>query len=196
MESNRASPLLSLPPELRNRIQKYVVGGKTLHIGTTRKKGVLKACISRGPRSYSLNVLRTCRQIYAETTLLPYVTNVFSFDHPRSMKVALSHVGLIQRRQITKIELESRGHLGLMEMKSKAKFFSNLDKTRKLYSGALTGLESIHVNIIKTKYLSWNVMQKLSTRKQLNAMFFTGTVDITIEEVAVSPHSWSSDLSQ
>jgi hypothetical protein len=65
------SPLLHLPGELRNQIYGYVLGDLKLKFylykASFRKKG------------NKLELLFTCRQVYAETALLPYTLNTFTF---------------------------------------------------------------------------------------------------------------------
>ncbi|PVH96551.1 hypothetical protein DM02DRAFT_477271, partial [Periconia macrospinosa] len=71
--NNENSPLLRLPRELRDRIWSEALGGQTFNV-----KGVGH----RSPASFdggsnAISLLRTCRQIYSETALIPYKTSVF-----------------------------------------------------------------------------------------------------------------------
>jgi hypothetical protein len=52
------SKLLSLPPEIRNRIYKLVLGGTTIHA-----------------------LIESCRQVHQEAALLPF-KKTFSSSHP------------------------------------------------------------------------------------------------------------------
>ncbi|XPS70397.1 beta transducin [Ascochyta lentis] len=63
------SPLLGLPPELRNMVYKYVLGGNTYLVGLD----------GSFPAKFELALLVVCRQITAEAHLLPYAYNTFSF---------------------------------------------------------------------------------------------------------------------
>jgi hypothetical protein len=66
------SPLLRLPPEIRNTIYTFVFGIGTILMIHLRY-GL--SCRTEG----SLNLLRVCRQVYTETCLLPYKLNTFDF---------------------------------------------------------------------------------------------------------------------
>ncbi|KAI4613396.1 uncharacterized protein J4E87_009863 [Alternaria ethzedia] len=70
------SPLLRLPPELRNIIFAYALDHGTVspHLGTT----CLERRLRKDPIRKRFGLLFTCRQIYAETALLPYKLNTFS----------------------------------------------------------------------------------------------------------------------
>ncbi|KAI8940193.1 hypothetical protein NX059_003899 [Plenodomus lindquistii] len=78
-KENASSPLLRLPPEIRNRIWEFALGvsafparmqGDTIVISqsywTTGKKTVFP-------------LLYVCRQIYGEAALIPYHANIFDF---------------------------------------------------------------------------------------------------------------------
>ncbi|USP77115.1 hypothetical protein yc1106_04389 [Curvularia clavata] len=75
-QNQQQSPLLRLPAELRNKIFAYALGGRTFRFKTTGNypwyiKNVTKY-------KHALALLQVCRQIYAETALLPFSTNTFS----------------------------------------------------------------------------------------------------------------------
>ena len=86
------SPLLRLPPEIRLRIYKHVVGGQQLwmdfddplhnqfslkHMG--RALHHYKKIIDLDRKS-DIRLLRVCRQIFTEAALLPYTQNEFVFE--------------------------------------------------------------------------------------------------------------------
>jgi hypothetical protein len=75
---NQASPLLRLPAEIRNQIWRLVVGGKVIREQVTKRR---RARVLPRPcdRINIFALLRVCRQIYAETALLPFTANTFSF---------------------------------------------------------------------------------------------------------------------
>jgi hypothetical protein len=100
---------LRLPPELRSRIWEYALGGhtlRTIYLGA-RRRSVPRMVPSTAERMYGLDLLRTCRQIYTETALLPYKTNTFSFSPQGSTRYHLSYLKLFQRAQIDKIQIEA-----------------------------------------------------------------------------------------
>ena len=101
--NSTTSRLLSLPPEVRNRIYNLVLGGERLAINYephqhTYKQinyfcqrvhmgGGLYHHLAPVPyrhdarHTFHLGLLRVCRQIYGETALLPYALNEFSFSN-------------------------------------------------------------------------------------------------------------------
>ena len=68
-----SSPLLRLPPEIRNMIYTLIIDVVTVVF--------TKARLGRGrhPIQDGLALLRVCRQIHAEAALLPYALNTFVF---------------------------------------------------------------------------------------------------------------------
>ena len=98
------SPLLNLPPELRNMIYSY-----TLSIGTW----------TIAPRAYAwindddldteaiktLSLLSACRQIYHDTFLLPFILNAFFFRFA-NIPQFLAKLTARQRCAITHFTLE------------------------------------------------------------------------------------------
>lgn len=85
------SPLLRLPPEIRIRIFKFVLGGQQIWIGHYPSYSNNFDPSHYGGAFYHLNtadgtgrgldirLLRVCRQVFMETSLLPYALNHFSF---------------------------------------------------------------------------------------------------------------------
>ncbi|KAL5398192.1 hypothetical protein PMIN06_002992 [Paraphaeosphaeria minitans] len=84
------SPLLRLPPEIRNKIWKYTVGGLEINIGevgtvfpmklsyATRPIGANKNLINRPRVEFHLH--RVSRQTYFEVAPFIYTMNTFSFN--------------------------------------------------------------------------------------------------------------------
>ncbi|KAI4673376.1 uncharacterized protein J4E88_008989 [Alternaria novae-zelandiae] len=66
------SPLLLLPAEIRNMVFAFALGQQYLVINN---KGTL---VTRGVPVHLPRLLYVCRQIYAETALLPYALNIFA----------------------------------------------------------------------------------------------------------------------
>ncbi|KAF2270746.1 hypothetical protein CC78DRAFT_596414 [Lojkania enalia] len=81
MERNRnESPLLRLPGELRNQIFEYVLDlGYELRTSNSYiKRRGMSPIVHAGKRN-ALSLLHVCRQLYDETTILPYTLNTFTF---------------------------------------------------------------------------------------------------------------------
>jgi hypothetical protein len=68
------SPLLHLPAELRNKIWRYVLGGKEYRVEVSKNTPVCRLK-SEGKRDVEL--LSVCKQIHAEAALLPIQLSVF-----------------------------------------------------------------------------------------------------------------------
>ena len=89
-----ASPLLQLPPEIRLKIYKMVLGGNGLWIGLEESKvgwddlrqlhkggGYIHVNMSDAlGTGLDLRLLRVCRHVFCETALLPYALNQFTFQ--------------------------------------------------------------------------------------------------------------------
>jgi hypothetical protein len=69
------SRLLLLPPELRTQIFEYVLGGQTWKIRFDLRFG---KTFNQSRYANALALLATCRQIHAETQLLPFRLSLFS----------------------------------------------------------------------------------------------------------------------
>jgi len=111
------SPLLALPPEIRNKILAYAVGGYDIYIGAYNAQStwrhlvvanvtvvckhvqlsyrMVTVMLPQGTRPFrparptdtlpATSLARVCRQLYAETGLLPYRLNHFKFSDSRDM---------------------------------------------------------------------------------------------------------------
>ena len=78
------SPLLRLPGEVRNRIYEYALGGEEVCCSYYKRPYLRPGQPNRtGKEKYPLSLLmlpQVCRQIHAESALLPYHLNDFWFD--------------------------------------------------------------------------------------------------------------------
>lgn len=99
MKRNEGSPLLRLPPELRYLIWMYELGGQTLQFRFVKKKASnmegMVPTISK--RANGLDLLRVCRQVYAETALVPERANIFAFYSWSCIKYDLIRLQNFQR---------------------------------------------------------------------------------------------------
>ncbi|CAK3860849.1 Hypothetical predicted protein [Lecanosticta acicola] len=124
------SPFLQLPPEVRNRIYAFALGGRTLHISRDGSKAVgiprFKATVCRAEATHvrpwdpsethrrcsqkgcdlALALLRCSRQIYSEAALIPYADNIFSFGfcRPNAKIRFFQEIMPVQKRAITAVE--------------------------------------------------------------------------------------------
>lgn len=108
MIRNSSAPFLRLPPEIRLLIYTLILGNQSIWIGHTRElrkwnfvktahhherglgstkekfhlSGTFYHVTGRecSDPALDLRLLRTCRQIYSETALLPYSLNRFTFE--------------------------------------------------------------------------------------------------------------------
>ncbi|KAF1360416.1 hypothetical protein EJ07DRAFT_177115 [Lizonia empirigonia] len=79
IKQNSLTPLLQLPPEVRNQIWEYALGGNVFEITSSRKVQTRRRTKESVQPKHAFPLLGVCRQIYAETALLPYKANAFDF---------------------------------------------------------------------------------------------------------------------
>lgn len=119
IRNNESSPLLRLPPEMRNLIFRYALGGKKFLISRVgRKEQYLHVTTVGGESTNHFSLLRVCRQIYAETVLLPFTLSTFTFSDswsPRLTNALGAWMQLrlpIERGSVTTIEFRFSGAAG------------------------------------------------------------------------------------
>lgn len=102
---SETSPLLSLPAELRNIIWSDVLGGTIFDIKCSVRIpwGVSVTNTTISP--HQLALLQTCRQIYAETQLLPLSLNTFQFKSEDAFKPWLAKFDRAQQAAIENVRL-------------------------------------------------------------------------------------------
>lgn len=105
LQKSTASPLLSLPAELRNIIWSNVLGDHIFDIKCSVRIpwGLSVANTTTSP--HSLALLRTCRQIHAETRLLPFTINTFQFKSEDAFKPWLAKFDSAQKAAIQHVRL-------------------------------------------------------------------------------------------
>lgn len=100
MEKNaKESPLLRLPAEIRNHIFEMALDGHTIKPDAPR---------TLNNRDNRFDLLQSCRQIYAETGILPYRLSTFSFRYLNTMKKWCDRLPPIQRQAISAIQFPYR----------------------------------------------------------------------------------------
>ncbi|KAF3001930.1 hypothetical protein E8E13_006799 [Curvularia kusanoi] len=104
LDNQRQSPLLRLPPELRNMIWAYALGD-TVYRGDGYENSRDRKFAAEDP-SISPKLLETCRQIYSETAMLPFRLNTFSLGSRERMVTSFEAVRPHQRRQIKVLRFE------------------------------------------------------------------------------------------
>jgi hypothetical protein len=108
-KSNQGSPLLRLPPEIRNKIWEYTLGHnifKPVRVRVSIQKFKSKWISRPDEPQIGLALLATCRQIYSEAAFMPFNLNTFAadtFSRESNFVKAFKAFKVHQRRQITSI---------------------------------------------------------------------------------------------
>lgn len=103
--TNGGSPLLALPPEIRNRIFHYALGGKTFRqIYETHRRRPFRCEPSE--RLHAFALLQTCRQIYAETAAVTCASSVFRIGDCYSLQNSCRSLTKYQISHITELQIE------------------------------------------------------------------------------------------
>jgi hypothetical protein len=144
----RHSPLLRLPPELRHLIFAYALGGKTFDIRYDRKSEMAK---NTTVSEHALALLSVCRQIFAETALLPFSSNKFSALHPMVFNIWIKSFRPAFAKAATSVRIDiyaRRSPLGLWYETyhgiPRARYIP-LENTNKRLSSVLTSLKYIQI---------------------------------------------------
>jgi hypothetical protein len=99
--------LLRLPPELRCLVFQYALGGNTYEIRYhQRSKAVKNTTLSK----HALALLSVCRQIFAETALLPFDLNTFSVFHPLLFNKWIQSFHLAFAEVVTSVRIDTLAH--------------------------------------------------------------------------------------
>lgn len=105
MRNNQDSPLLRLPPEIRNRIWHLALGGKLIR-HNVYGRGRYRMMPRPSERENAFDLLRTCRQIYAETALLPFSANTFSWSFYSNLGTSVRAFRKFQCSQLLEVQFE------------------------------------------------------------------------------------------
>lgn len=97
---------LRLPPELRNSIYRYCLGGTTWIIGLRSGSGP-----AENENIRSLALLGVCHQIYAEASLFPFMFNTFQGWHNGHLREWALKLQPRQRRAVRSIKSIQRGYI-------------------------------------------------------------------------------------
>jgi len=99
------SPFLRLPAELRNRIYGYTLAYGTLEVPSWSQWGQLPLL--------DVGLLRTCRQIHAETTMLFYSLNTFRLNNNMDLVTLTACLNAEKRSVIRRLDLNLRAALAI-----------------------------------------------------------------------------------
>jgi len=92
-----------MPAEIRNKIWKLVLGGKLYESDWT-----LGFYSPPTEPEDATALLRTCRQIYSETAIMPLALGTFSVESVREAARSLKKLKPSQRKQITNLQFTVR----------------------------------------------------------------------------------------
>jgi hypothetical protein len=131
------SPLLSLPPELRSQIYEYIIDSRIVHIrmnwaGIFSPTGYTYSCFNDlqplldssadGPSSKAVpfdtdvtTLRRVCRQMHADTSLLPFKLWVWAFEDAFTLDQfvtarSLGSIPVHHKEAIRKVAVAPPGH--------------------------------------------------------------------------------------
>ncbi|EMD63226.1 hypothetical protein COCSADRAFT_161742 [Bipolaris sorokiniana ND90Pr] len=105
VKANQQSPLLRLPPEIRNMIWELVLAGRVCTLDYD-KAGHVSMSSPKAPTGISL--LRVCRQIYAEAANIPLQQNTSSFSTCYNIHKWFVVLNKGQRNQVTSLRFEDK----------------------------------------------------------------------------------------
>jgi hypothetical protein len=179
VKRNQKSPLLCLPPEIRNRIWRFALGGREIRqINGFRNHGMFLPEPRERPNAFAL--LRVCRQIYVETAIISFRANTFSVFWFARIKASAKAFSKYQRSQITDLLFESCGYdnvwLSWMRTSMALSNFS-----------ALPGLRRIKFQIFPS-FAGTASFSKIETdlRSLQEFALLNGTYEVVFEEMDVS----------
>jgi hypothetical protein len=181
VKRNQNSPLLCLPPEIRNRIWEFALCGNDIRqVNCGRRSNVFLPKPSERLNTFAL--LRVCRQIYAETALLPFSGNTFSVVACRKMGNPAKAFKKYQCSQITHLQVE----LWDSAVRVSPRWFVSLLSLKNF--AFLPGLRCIKVQLFPDK--DWEFMSFSKTKTLLRLIpeyaLLADKYDLVVEKMDVS----------
>ncbi|CAN9366812.1 unnamed protein product [Alternaria alternata] len=167
-KQNRTSPLLRLPPEIRNVIWKLVLGG---NVYRTWLCGRLESP-SPEPKNV-MALLRTCRQVYAEAALMPLTLTIFTTEYIPYAARDLRKLKPQQRRLITFFQMVI-SHPNSISYHY-LKYGLNLAKL-------LPCLQDLHIRVFEVLHTSTQKVNEERIRKHLEPGLHEKPITIKIEQ--------------
>jgi len=131
-----------------------------------------------------MDLLRTCRQIYAETALLPYQLNTFWFGNYSWIKDDIEYLKPFQLAQITHFQLDIVEKRGIRpRYPDYATPVGHLAKKGRYNLKFLPAVKHIHVLVFSKHIgLDWEVeVCKANVRKELTTLLAGRELSITFE---------------
>jgi hypothetical protein len=153
VKNNQNSPLLRLPPELRGRIWELVFGVsvlRTVYRTYDRRSKNHRLMPPVTKRKNALALLRACRQIYAETALLPYKSSIFSTTFGAALKPRLQSLKSFQRAQIEEIQFE----VLITQLSTRERLRSMVNQLDVKKLAILPGLKRVGICVFCPKHIS------------------------------------------
>jgi len=126
-----------MPAEIRNTVWKLVLGGK---LYKTDARGKFYPSLAEPKNATAL--LRTCRQIYSETAIMPLALTVFSTSSVQRAKRSFGRFKLRQRKQITILQFDIVSPESVIEL---TKFFFVRNKF--ILADSLPALQELRVEV-------------------------------------------------
>ncbi|KAF1997459.1 hypothetical protein P154DRAFT_578880 [Amniculicola lignicola CBS 123094] len=177
------SPLLRLPPELRNRIFKLAIGDSVVVMNPTWSR------ILHGFPSMDVMTLpalpRVCRQLYSETNMLPFATYEFRYSYGYHEEVHPGHKAFLpfQKSAISTVSIQPVDPYvkGYSPGRGSESHFDILARQLK----ELSGLKTIFVINSRRKFCYWleDQEKEKATQLALGLKSLMGpTVDIYVFE--------------
>lgn len=106
VNKNQQSPLLRLPPEIRNKIWTIALGDMIFIPNRDWFARPYLWVAANPPRNHRLALLRTCRQVFCETALIPYKINTFIVPRYIKLRSFLRRMKTAHRRAVSTLQVE------------------------------------------------------------------------------------------
>jgi hypothetical protein len=178
MQNQRDSPLLRMPPEIRNRIYDFALGGNTFVL---LKDDDTEKIVNKTKSKNALALLAVSRQLYAETALLPFSLNVFSSVSPSRLRSWASEIQPVHRNNITALKLVTCFFKVSTDFEVCSHYFG---KPKDWIFSELPSLRHIHLRIVLFNYTK-NTEKDVRARFSVNGELLEHLLAASSKEVKV-----------